>query len=561
MKQNGVADKPVPVPWEDKPYVDHKAAEHKAIAAAQPRYVDPKSPAVVAYARSGFDKEIKRIKDAAEGERQKKLFPAACALYELVAAGALDETDVYNAIRDACRDNRLEQDDGAKSVEDTLRNARIRGFDNPRPLSGVGTKKRSGFDLDDKPVQPIRLDEYYALERGFWTKRDSLQTIYLGALSKMSSPWAVLAHCAARALALVRPNCVLPPIIGGPGSLNWFAAITAESGGGKGSASSTSRLLVRSHIQERNLGSGEGLVDQYVRAAKDGEPAGLYESVMFKADEVDAVDALNKRSGSTLPSVIRSGFSGETLGFSYRGTSDRHLEAQSYRMTFVCSIQPAKSGALLDDKHGGTLQRFMWFPATDTRITSDTPLMPAPLTLPEPSAWLYGRELRIPYEATEIIKDERVRAMRGERDALDGHALFIREKFAYALAILDGRDEMSTEDWMLAGIVSRISDHTRKWVTAELIRITEEEAMEKGRMHGVSLTASSEEQTYRNTLRLSRIAQWVLGKVGTDGVTRRDLTTAIAGRDRPYLQMTLDKLEQAGRIERNGTKRWVRTDV
>ena len=60
----------------------------------------------------------------------------------------------------------------------------------------------------------------------------------------MASPWAVLAYTAARALAQVRPGIMLPPLIGGPGSLNWFAAIAAASGGGKGAAIAAARHLV-----------------------------------------------------------------------------------------------------------------------------------------------------------------------------------------------------------------------------------------------------------------------------------------------------------------------------
>lgn len=34
------------LPWQDEPYIDHKAAQKRAIRAAQPRPVDPNSPAV-----------------------------------------------------------------------------------------------------------------------------------------------------------------------------------------------------------------------------------------------------------------------------------------------------------------------------------------------------------------------------------------------------------------------------------------------------------------------------------------------------------------------------------
>ena len=73
--------------------------------------------------------------------------------------------------------------------------------------------------------------------------------IHNAALARMCSPWALLANCTARALALVRPHATLPPLIGGPGSLNWFAAIAAPSGGGKGAAGQLSPLLVPSRVE------------------------------------------------------------------------------------------------------------------------------------------------------------------------------------------------------------------------------------------------------------------------------------------------------------------------
>jgi hypothetical protein len=65
-----------------------------------------------------------------------------------------------------------------------------------------------------------------SLRARLWQARGSLAAVYTTALARMCSPWAVLARAAARALTQVRPHVTLPPLIGGPGSLNWFAAIS-----------------------------------------------------------------------------------------------------------------------------------------------------------------------------------------------------------------------------------------------------------------------------------------------------------------------------------------------
>lgn len=556
-----MVDKPVRSPWDKEPFIDHGAAAERAIAAAQASRVDVNGAPVTSYARKVFDEETSKVRDAVSGDRNHTLFKAACNLFEVVAARALDETTVWNALIDACRSNGLTNDDGESSVSATIKSARRRGLDNPRDLSHVGTKTNGAY-LESAPVQSIGLDTVLQIERGFWTQRESLQQIYIGALARMCSPWAVLGYCAARVLTLVRPTTVLPPIIG-EGSLNWFCAITANSGGNKTSSAAVAKKLVNEYVLQRNLGSGEGIVDAYVKPAnkETGEPKGLYESVMFWADEIDNMRTLGARTGSTLTSILRSGFSGQTLGFSNRTASNLHLEEQTYRMTLAVNVQAARAGALMDDIHGGTLQRFMWFPAGDPRITPEVPLMPGALKLPSHSAWLYPRELSVPYEAVELIRDEHARRNREEADVLDGHALFVREKFAYALAVLDGRDQMTSEDWRLSGIASRVSDHTRNWVTEQLKQSTEDEASERGRLQGVSAVAADEEKTYRGTQRLNRIGSWALKKIASHkGISPRDLNHASVSRDRPYLPAALEMLQRSGLVKQDDRKRWVKVD-
>ncbi len=541
------------LPWENK----GDAATRRAIARAQRNGKAVSPPGGHPYAEGAFRDEIEGLARTTTGERNNRLNIAALKLGEFVAADALDEQRVRLALLDACRVNGLVDDDGERTVLATIESGMSKGLKQPRAIPKLKPTK-----VSQQPTIKLEVD---GLEGDFWTCRDSLKTIYIAALSQMSSPWAVLGCCVARALALVRPNTVLPPLIGGVGSLNWFGAIAAPSGGGKGSAAAVAQQLVNDYVMQRNLGSGEGIIDAYIRPAdkETKQPRGMHESIMFMVDEIDTLMALKARSGNTMSSILRSGFSGETLGFSYRNASSTHLAAQSYRMTLMVSVQPGRAGALVDDSYGGTLQRFMWFPGIDARVTVDRPTMPGALNLPAYSAYEYSRVLQLPDHATNLILSERAKAMRGEQDALDGHALFIREKLAYALAVLDGRAEMSVEDWRLAGIACAVSDHTRAWVQAELEIAAKEDAVKRGALMGVSSAAADDEKTQAVTERQRRIAQWILAKLPA---TQRELTQGIFSRDRPYLASTLERLESAGKIRsatakrRNGqqVKQWVK---
>jgi hypothetical protein len=555
-----VGDKQDRFPWDKEPYVDPVKATERAIRAAQPRRVDPKNAAVKAWADKAFNDEIELVKNASD--RNDQLFKSSANLFEIVAAGALSEYDVIASLRDACDHNGLAHDDGEHGVEATIKSGRRHGYDSPRDLSQVGKRQgHNGFHLEDAPVKTVSLTDAFDLERGFWTSRESLQQIYLAALSRMCSPWSVLGYCAARALALVPASAVLPPIVGGRGSLNWFCALTSESGGGKSSSLDVATELVSSHVYTRNLGSGEGLVDSFFCKEDDDHLNGRRESVMFVADEMDGMTALGQRQGSTLMSTLRTAFSGGTLGFSYRGNRS-HLESHSYRATLVIHVQPARAGALFGDRHGGTLQRFMWFPARDPRATAETPPFPGALTLPSPASGIfrYGGELQVPYETVELIRDERARANAGiESDPLGGHALYIREKFAYALAILDGRDKMTSDDWRLAGIASKVSDHTREWVEFEMRAIQDDDATERGRLQGVSMVAADEQRASHGAQRINTAAEWALRKIKeasqeTDGVPQRDLSRVVSDKNRRYLQAALENLEQRHLIKSEEVK-------
>jgi len=401
-----------------------------------------------------------------------------------------------------------------------------------------------------------------AIEGHFWQSRGSLKLIYDAALSQMCSPWAVLACCAARTLALVPPDVTLPPIIGGRGSLNWFAAIVAKSGGGKGAANAVATALVPGDVHTRGAGSGEGMVEAYDRRL---EPQDHIQAILFSVDEVDSLASMQARAGQTTMSVIRSGFSGETLGYSYRNRSKEKVEAHTYRMTMVVSVQPERAGGLFADTGGGTPQRFMWFPARDRRIKATAlpwPTDPSglPRTLPEIDIrTLPRRGMQIPAEAEQLIRQTREDSMSGNDNALDGHALFCREKFAYALALFDGRSQMDSDDWKLSGIAAAVSDWCRLRAQNTLNATETASAIERGRLRGVEYYESEITRAVMANEDLKRILRWAVEKISAaEGkrIKKRELTLASTSRNRAKLAEAMLRGVEAGLIIADGAE-WV----
>lgn len=401
------------------------------------------------------------------------------------------------------------------------------------------------------------------IEDHFWHSRDSLKLIYDAALSKMCAPWAVLACTAARTLALIPPHITLPDIIGGEGSLNWFAAIVAKSGGGKGAANAVAAKLVPGDIMIRGAGSGEGMIEAYNRSA---EPEDHITSVLFSVDEVDSIASMQARSGQTTMSVIRSGFSGETLGYSYRGRAKEKVQAHTYRMTMIVSVQPERAGGLFADAAGGTPQRFMWFPGRDKRIKVDRPAWPtdatgAPRTLPPiDTRTLPVNGITIPPEAERLILQAREESNGGGNDeALNGHALYCREKFAYALALFDGRTHIDSDDWKLSGIAASVSDWCRLRAQNTLANAEQRMAAERGRIRGVESYEADISKAVLANEDLKRILTWAIGKLSAAEnrrMKKRDLNHSAPSRDRAKLTEAILRGVEGGFIIGDGAE-WV----
>lgn len=409
-------------------------------------------------------------------------------------------------------------------------------------------------DTDEEPPEPLklRMPDYMKLENGFWDSRQSLRTIYEHSLARMTPPWSVLACCVARALTYVPPHIFLPPIVGGPGTLNWFGALISVSGGGKSTSLQASEALVNVYVQRRNVGSGEGVIAAYKTRTKNDEDDPATKAVMFVADEIDTLTALGSRTGSTLLPTLRTAFSGDDLGFGYK--ENVNVAARTYRTTLICSMQPGRAGPIINDAEGGTPQRFMWFPANDMRIgdTDNRDVDPCGLTLPRAEDLSYPTILSIPPEAEEAVRENRILQARGETDEMKGHSIFSREKFAYALTILDGRTSMTSEDWRLSGIAASVSDFVLQWVMDELENAKLREAENKGRSHGVFLAASAEGKQEHDCRTVARVADAVMRMISRSAtVTGRDLARSVTSKDRRWLDVALTELESDGRVEQS----------
>lgn len=385
----------------------------------------------------------------------------------------------------------------------------------------------------------------------FWLARPELGHIRDFAKARLVAPWAMLGIVLSRIVAATPPDVVLPPTIGGQASLNLFVGLVAPSGIGKGTATRAAADAVQivGGVNTVPVGSGEGLAHLFMRRDKEGGIEQHTQSVLLDAPEIDTLTALGSRNGATLMSELRKAWSGEDLGFGYADPKKRlPVPAHRYRLSMVVGIQPNRAGGLLADADGGTPQRFLWMPALDPDM-EDGHEAPEPIkwTMPRRARTFDNVEMKVCKEALKEIKEAHIARHREGVAGLDGHASLTRLKTAAALALLDGRIGVSSEDWSLAKQVMDESDKTRAAVVEELQRDVEAKNVARGKLEGVRAHVASETaadiKTKRVAARIVDLLEKAEGRMAGNLLRKK-----IAHRDREYIEPAVELLRTKKRI-------------
>lgn len=417
------------------------------------------------YALSALRGEAADVAAATPGIRNDTLNRAYFNMGRHIAAGTIATETVTRTLAAAARQTGLPE----REIEATLRDDDTSGASQAAAKLGP----RVPPPLPEHPVTIIEPDTDDEVD--FWHARPLLEHLHTFARARRVAPWAVLGVTLTRVITRTPWTVCLPPLVGGRGSLNLFVGLVGPSGTGKGTAEAAAAdALDVDYVEVHTTGSGEGIAHGF-RKREKGEVVWRDDThaVLFSVAEIDTLAAQGDRRGATLMPELRRGWSGEQLGFGYADPAKRlPVPAHEYRMCMVAGIQPARAGVLLNDADGGTPQRFIWMPATDPDAPDVAPDEPTRLTWKAPAVsdivGIGGARMEVCHAARTTIDHARLGRLRGQGDALDGHALLARLKVAAALAVADGRYDVGDEDWQLAGVVMAKSDRVREHVGAVL---------------------------------------------------------------------------------------------
>jgi hypothetical protein len=405
----------------------------------------------------------------------------------------------------------------------------------------------------------------------FWNARPALAHIRRAAHSRNRSATAVLHVVLARLAAIIPHTIELPAIVGAPAPLNYFVVLVAVPGIGKSSANAIGAQLLPAdeHVADQlPPGSGEGLAEvlfgMVTEEDDDGKKIKVKRQVRYNAfvyvDEGQTLAELGGRKGSTLLPTLRTIWTGGVIGNTNASAERvRVVPAGLYAFGVVLAMQEGKAGLLLDDVDAGTPQRFLWTLATDASIPDETPEWPGPLKVCVDRQGLdtyhvingagYVRHsLGVAADVTVALRAADLDRARGVSTVapLDAHAGLAQLKVAGLLAILDGRLDITDDDWHLAGMVKAASDRVRD-VVAEAVEAQHEriEAATSRRYAAREVEADAARQRRRTVDGARKIADKVWAE--PDRWTRRDLYVDM----RRYREVFEDALDHAI------TERWV----
>jgi hypothetical protein len=310
----------------------------------------------------------------------------------------------------------------------------------------------------------------------FWAARPTLDHIRRAAWSRQRSADAVFHTVLTRISAIVSHEVRIPAIVGSAKPLSYFVAIVAGSGGGKSTANDIAVELVPTSdrvLDQVPPGSGEGLAELLFDIVEETDDHGkttkvkrqVRHAAIVYIDEGQVLAELGNRKGATLLPAFRTIWTGGPLGQANANKERfRVVPAGSYVFGISVGFQLELAGQLLADHIAGTPQRFGWASAVDPHI--EPCAWPGPLDWEPTNRHTAGQDLTFdPAIETEVRADDLARS-RGQTtpDPLDSHTNLYRLKVATLLAILDGRRNVTLDDWHLATIVRDTSNAVRTMV-------------------------------------------------------------------------------------------------
>lgn len=418
------------------------------------------------------------------------------------------------------------------------RTERLRGLrqtpEPARPVSAAGA--------DQTP--PPALEGTANLPPAFWEARPYLSELRSAALANLRSPDGLWEAFKVFYAATIPHNFLLP----GDGTLDYISLIVGPSGTGKTRSKNLALSLLPPEAFDIDgvtlglpPGTGEGMIEWYIKRDKDGKQMLANRGGGFYVDEGKWLIDVNGRQGNTTVQMLKQMWSGELTG-SLNASSDRIrvLAPRSVRGAVLISATPDIFAAFLQGglEEGGFPQRVSVGSATHPEIGDnlETEWTGGHLDVPIFNHNKYGSSsgmiYRLEYEPelASWLRSREIARLRGEAVSVaDGHADFAQVKTAALLALMDGRMTVTYQDLVLAQLDWTTTRTLREQALASQRSRFSIAATAAGRSQAVAAEAALEHHLESATLRVGRKVQ-----DSTMPMTRREIKDMLGGRIKSF---------------------------
>lgn len=421
----------------------------------------------------------------------------------------------------------------------------------------------------DEPPQETTDVPPTQLPLAFWESRESLASIRRLAHATLLPADTTLAAVMARLSGAI-PHTFTAKSPMGHASLNLPAAMIGGPSAGKSQSSRAAREAFPApvRLQGRDglpIGSGEGMTEVFIglEEQETGEvkkgPGGtetpvtvqvrtqIHHNAYFYVDEGKSIGDLEERGGSTLGETIRRAAMGEALGQTNASQDrKRYVAPMSYAMGVLVGLQPSIASTLLKDAGTGTPQRFLWLWAQDVTISDEVVEHSGMIDIRGLGDLSGGTVVfEVPSEVAADMRAKRLHAVRtggADTDEINGHEPVMKMKFAALLAIIDGRREMTMDDWRLAEMLWTTSCAVRD----ELIGLAAREATAARKAAEdaeINLAARKEDALDKAAMRREARLKKVLEHLASAGgrMSRTDLIQKFHSRYRGELPDVIER--------------------
>lgn len=300
-------------------------------------------------------------------------------------------------------------------------------------------------------------------EEDLWTASPQLRHIAQAADNIGCNRSALLAAVLTRILVQIDPEVLLvgseDGSVGSRAALNLGVVLVGSSGQGKTTIQEKSDELIPGTSRfEAKPSTGQGLIQAYLEQSPESEELRLKAEpkCLWLFDEIDTLAANAADKTSTLLSEVRTMLTGGMTGTKNATVSrQRHLRKRSYNFQMIVNAQPSRAGVLLNDRDGGTPQRFIWAAVNDPgRVlhVEDRPPWPGPLDWSDVFTLMFAVGEPV-VDIPQWLKDElrdydykvRQEGIEGGPLSRNSHKNLLRLKVATGIAFL--HESHKIEDW------------------------------------------------------------------------------------------------------------------